>query len=84
MARIGNQLSLLTADQPTTSTLNVPPDLKEYEELEKLLEDYNDQQREISEQRCRTARELIMAEWREGERPSPSIIESIIFSVCFQ
>ena len=83
MAKIGSKLNLILTPQPL-SGLQVPPDLKAYEELEEMLEQYEDQQRELCLQRCKTASQLIKAGWREGQTPDDLLIEAIIYTVCFQ
>lgn len=83
MAKLGGKLELILAPLPDSSA-QIPLDLDAYEELEQMLVDYEAQQRQLCLQRCRTASELIEAEWELGETPKVEAIEAIIFTVCFQ
>ena len=83
MAKLGNHLHAITLAPVQTNQLSVPPDLKEYEALELLLSDYEEQQRELQFARSRTASQLILAEWKD-RAPTPAILESLIYTVCFQ
>ena len=83
MAKLGGQLELILTPIPDSGA-QIPPGLDAYEELEQMLVDYEAQQRQLCLQRCRTASELIEAEWELGETPNVEAIEAIIFTVCFQ
>ena len=82
MAKLGNHLHAISLAPLPTTGLSIPPDLKEYEALESLLGDYEEQQRELQFARSRTASQLILAEWKDGA-PAPAILESIIYTVWF-